>query len=39
VELDDQDPEEVRGIMTEFVPEHPSTTETMIQKVMHRLKF
>ena len=39
VELDDQDPETIRGIMSQFAPEHDSNTETIVQKVMHKLKF
>jgi hypothetical protein len=39
VELDSQDPEEVREIMLREVPEHSSTEETFVQRLIHRLKF
>ncbi len=39
IELDSQDPDEVRDIMVQQVPEHSSTEETFIQRLIHRLKF
>jgi len=39
VELENQDPDEVREVMLQEVPEHSSTEETFIQRLIHRLKF
>lgn len=39
VELEAQDPEEVREVMLSEVPEHSSTEETFVQRLIHRLKF
>jgi hypothetical protein len=39
IELENQDPEHIRGILVQTVPEHPSTEETFAQRIMHRLKF
>ena len=39
LELEDQDPEEARLYLSQYLPEHTETEETPIQKVMHRLKF
>ncbi len=39
LELENQDPEEVRDFLVNFVPEHAKTEETSAQKIMHRFKF
>jgi hypothetical protein len=39
LELEDQDPDEVRDYLLRHVPEHTETDETTVQMVMHRLKF
>lgn len=39
VELENQDSDEVRGVMLQEVPEHSSTEETFVQRLIHRLKF
>lgn len=39
VELETQNPEEVREVMLREVPEHSSTEETFVQRLIHRLKF
>ncbi len=39
VELEDQDPDEVRDILQEMLPEHTETAETLAQKIAHRFKF
>ncbi len=39
VELEAQDPNEVREILLSQVAEHSSTEETPIQRLIHRLKF
>ena len=39
LELEEQNPETVREFLTAFLPEHPETEESSIQKVMHWFKF
>jgi hypothetical protein len=39
VELGDQNSDEVREVMLQEVPEHSSTEETFVQRLIHRLKF
>ncbi|MBI3232302.1 MAG: hypothetical protein HYZ51_04460 [Candidatus Doudnabacteria bacterium] len=39
VELDEQDPEEVRQFLLAYLPEHHETEPTLSQKVIHWLKF
>jgi hypothetical protein len=39
IELEDQNPEEVRIYLKQYLPEHHETEETPIQKIMHRFKF
>lgn len=39
VELMDQDEDEIRNFLLQFIPEHHETTETFAQKISHRLKF
>lgn len=39
LELENQDPEQAREYLLQYLPEHSETQETPIQKVMHRLKF
>jgi hypothetical protein len=40
LELEDQDPEEIRMFMLQYLPEHPTyNKETFAQKLMHKLKF
>ncbi len=39
IELGEQDAEEVREFLLNHLPEHTETTETITQKIMHKLKF
>ena len=39
LELEDQDAEKIRKHLIQFLPEHPETEETTLQKIMHKLKF
>jgi len=39
IELEKQDPEEVRNFLLEFLPEHEDTEPTTTQRVMHWFKF
>lgn len=39
IELNDQDPEEVREILKSFLEEHETAQETFSQKITHKLKF
>lgn len=39
LELENQDPDDVRAYLMKFVPEHPETEPTVPQKIMHKLKF
>jgi hypothetical protein len=40
LELEDQNPEEIRSFLQDYLPEHPQNTrETFAQKLMHKLKF
>ena len=39
LELEDQDPDEVRDFLLNYLPEHEETRETSIQRIMHKLKF
>ena len=39
LELQDQDPHEVRELLLQHLPEHHETNETMAQAISHRLKF
>lgn len=40
LELQDQDPDEIRNFLLNYLPEHPEKTrETFAQKVMHLFKF
>jgi hypothetical protein len=39
LQLEDQDPEEVRNLLLEQVPEHHETEETLTQKIAHRIRF
>jgi hypothetical protein len=39
LELEDQDPEAVRELLLQVLPEHSSTEETFSQRLRHRLKF
>lgn len=39
LELDDQDPEQVREFLLQYLPEHEQSEETTIQKIAHKLKF
>ena len=39
LELENQDPEEVRDFLIKYIPEHHQSEETPAQKVMHRFKF
>ncbi|HVY67926.1 MAG TPA: DUF5673 domain-containing protein [Patescibacteria group bacterium] len=39
MELAQADPETVRLYLLNFLPEHPDTEETVVQKIMHRFNF
>lgn len=39
LELEEQDPEEIRRFLLNHLPEHEETEETSIQRIMHRFKF
>jgi len=39
LELEDQDPDEVHEFLSRYLPEHTETSETLIQKISHKLKF
>ena len=39
LELEDQDPDQVRDFLIKHLPEHSETEETSSQKIMHRFKF
>lgn len=39
IELEDQEPEQIREFLIHFLPEHSETEETAIQRIMHKLKF
>lgn len=39
VELEDQNPSQIRETLIQFIPEHESVEPTMIQKISHRLKL
>ena len=39
VELEDQDPDEVREFLLAYVPEHEDTEPTAVQRLIHWLKF
>jgi hypothetical protein len=39
VELHEQDPEEVRAVLAELLPEHPQKEPTWAQIIAHRLHF
>jgi hypothetical protein len=39
LELEGQDPDEVRDFLLRYLPEHQETEETMAQRIMHRFKF
>lgn len=39
IELEDQDPEEIRQFLSRFLPEHSETHPTFIQRLTHWLKF
>lgn len=39
VELDDQDPELVRAVLNELLPEHSEIEPTTAQKLAHRFRF
>ncbi len=39
LQLEDQDPDELRDFLLEVLPEHPEPRETLVQRIMHRLKF
>ena len=39
VELDEQDPDEIREFLLDFLPEHEDTEPTMTQRVIHWFKF
>ncbi len=39
IELHEQDSDEVQEILQELLPEKPTTHETPVQKISHRLKF
>ena len=39
LELGDQNPDEVRNFLMQYLPEHEATEETFAQRLMHWLKF
>jgi hypothetical protein len=39
LELEAEDPEFIRQYLLRYLPEHPETKETAIQRVMHQFKF
>lgn len=39
MELEEQDPEEIRLFLLQYLPEHTETRETSTQKITHFLKF
>ncbi len=39
IELDDQDAEEVRDILSELLPEKVDAEETPVQRIAHKIKF
>jgi hypothetical protein len=39
IELEDQDPDEVRAILQEELPENSEMEETLAQRISHRFKF
>src|SRR6185436_6070045 len=39
LELENQDPEAVRFYLRKYLPEHPETEPTPVQKIMHRFRF
>ena len=39
LELEDQDPEQIRQFLSRYLPEHPETEPTPIQRITHWLKF
>ncbi|HYF05699.1 MAG TPA: hypothetical protein VEA59_06040 [Patescibacteria group bacterium] len=39
IQLESQDPDEIRDFLLELVPEHHETTETITQAIAHKFKF
>lgn len=39
LELEQQDPEEIRRFLLAYLPEHAETEGTPVQKIIHRFKF
>ncbi len=39
IELGEKDPDEIRELLLQHLPEHPDNNETTTQKIMHKLKF
>lgn len=39
LELENQNPEQVREYLLKYLPEHHETEETQVQRIMHKLKF
>jgi hypothetical protein len=39
VQLEDEDPDEVREFLLQYLPEHHETEPTFSQKISHKLKF
>ena len=39
LELENEDPDEIRNFLLKHLPEHSETDETPIQQAMHRFKF
>ena len=39
LELEQQDPDEIRDYLLAYIPEHEETDATVPQKIMHHLKF
>ena len=39
LELVDQDPDEIRAFLLQYLPEHTETEATLAQRISHRLRF
>lgn len=39
IELEDQDPDEIRLFLLQYLPEHEQVHETFVQRISHKLKF
>lgn len=39
LELEDQDPDQIREFLLQYLPEHTATQETPVQRLIHTVKF